>query len=79
MGQRAKLAADLLKWVDSEAFELTSAGTGWPSHFRARTSVGWTSIAVYLGPIGQSHRGRGAVERRFQNPGRDRPITQNAD
>src|SRR5262245_2694936 len=31
-------------------------------------------VTLWLGVIGRSHRGRDEVERRFQNPGTDRPI-----
>ncbi|MEM7153904.1 MAG: ATP-binding protein [Myxococcota bacterium] len=34
----------------------------------------WVPAAVYIGPIGESHRKR-SDERRFQNPGQDRPIS----
>jgi hypothetical protein len=30
---------------------------------------------MHVGPIGLSHRDRDAVERRFQNPGQDKPVT----
>lgn len=33
-----------------------------------------TPVAMFLGRVGLSHRGRDEVERRFQNPGGDRPI-----
>ncbi len=32
------------------------------------------SVALHVGPVGLSHRNRDDVERRFQNPGRDKPV-----
>ena len=71
---RKNRARELVDWVGSDALRLVSAGTGWPSHFQAKTASGSVAVAAYMGPIGHSQRGRGDVERRFQNPGQDKPI-----
>jgi hypothetical protein len=76
MAVRSKIASTLVEWVGREALELVSPGTGWPSHFRARSTSDWIPVAAYIGPIGHSQRGRDDVERRFQNPGKNRPIVE---
>lgn len=74
MASRSALGSQLVDWVGPESLELVDAGTGWPSHFRAKTTSDWVNVAAFVGPIGQSHRGRANVERRFQNPGSNRAI-----
>lgn len=48
---------------------------GWPGLVRIRLQSGDLLAAVHLGPIGLSHRDRDNVERRFQNPGKGRPMS----
>jgi len=74
MPTRSELGRELVGWVGGESLELVDARTGWPSHFSAKTTSDWVRVAAFLGPIGHSHRGRAEVERRFQNPGSNRPI-----
>jgi hypothetical protein len=76
---RDRTARDLVDWVGADALELVDAATGWPAHFLARTISDWVRVATYLGPIGHSHRGRGDIERRFQNPGKNRPLHATPD
>jgi hypothetical protein len=71
---RREIANRLAEWVGDDVVNVIDAGTGWPSHLRIRTPSDWVNAAAYLGPIGLSHRGRDDVERRFQNPGGNRPI-----
>src|SRR5664280_265841 len=58
----------------SPALRIHDVGTGWPS--LGTVTVRGTSlpVTIWVGPIGLSHRGRDDVERRFQNPGSNRPI-----
>lgn len=49
-------------------------GDGWPMLARLRIERGHIPVAIYIGPIGLSHRNRDDIERRFQNPGGQRPI-----
>lgn len=52
---------------------------GWPGIIRVQ---GWSQphrVAAHVGPVGLSHRGRDDVERRFQNPGQNRPVRQIPD
>src|SRR5262249_32449762 len=47
---------------------------GWPSLVNIRLASGWLPAAMHVGEIGRSHRHRDDVERRFQNPGKGKPI-----
>lgn len=47
---------------------------GWPSLVRIQLQTESLLAAVHVGPIGLSHRDRDDVERRFQNPGKGRPM-----
>jgi hypothetical protein len=53
---------------------LESAARGWPGIGSIDLPSRAIRAALHVGPIGLSHRDRDAVERRFQNPGTDRPI-----
>jgi hypothetical protein len=79
MASRKAIANELSEWVGADGIELVNPASGWPAHFRARTLSDWVSVDAYLGPIGHSQRGRQEIERRFQNPGKNRPITPTPD
>lgn len=59
------LAPDVLEHV---------SGDGWPSLVDVKVGRDVVRTALHCGPIGGSHRNRDD-ERRFQNPGKDRPVT----
>ncbi len=61
------LTGDLVKVVDPR--------DGWPGLVRIGPESADLLAAVHLGPIGLSHRDRDDVERRFQNPGKGRPMS----
>jgi hypothetical protein len=65
---RARLFVRLLESVGAERFQSPVAGDGWPARVDVRSDTGLTQCAMFVGPIGLSHRGRDEVERRFQNP-----------
>jgi hypothetical protein len=71
---RKSLASLLVEWIGPGIVEIGNAGDGWPSHLRIKTPSGSRDVAAHLGPIGASHRKRDSVERRFQNPGKGKPI-----
>lgn len=50
------------------------AETGWPGFADLDLGSGHAMLAIHAGPVGLSHRGRDSVERRFQNPGKERPV-----
>lgn len=62
----AALAGDFLRLVDAQ--------TGWPALGTVDVDGTTVPVSAWVGPIGRSHRGRDSVERRFQNPGSNRPI-----
>jgi len=70
--QQAIAVADLL---GREVMVVDDAATGWPASVTVTTDAGPVRVALHVGPVGLSHRDRDDVERRFQNPGSDRPIT----
>jgi HNH endonuclease len=78
MARRSKRANVLVEWVGEDSIRLINADRGWPSHYRARSVSEWVDVAIYFGWIGDSKRGRSDVERRFQNPGKNRPILEYA-
>jgi hypothetical protein len=56
------------------ALNIVDLKTGWPSQCEVSGEGVPTPVTIWMGPIGLSHRGRDDVERRFQNPGSNRPI-----
>jgi hypothetical protein len=58
----------------SPTLTLTELKAGWPAEGMIALSAGRCPVAIYLGPIGRSHRGRDDRERRFQNPGKAKPV-----
>src|SRR5207249_231427 len=71
---RKTLALAIPDLTGSGLIRITNPGRGWPSLAEVQIKAGKVSIALYVGPVGRSHRARDAVERRFQNPGSNRPI-----
>ena len=64
----------ILEKLCSDSLEVQDIGDGWPGLGQVKTSTGLMPVAIHVAPVGPSHRGRDEVERRFQNPGQDRPI-----
>lgn len=57
-----------------EALHLVDPRTGWPALGTIDVDGTTVPISAWVAPVGRSHRGRDSVERRFQNPGSNRPI-----
>src|SRR4051812_48094932 len=72
--RRDALALTLPALAGADVIRILDKATGWPAIAEVRTSKGAVPVAMYVGPIGLSQRGRDDVERRFQNPGSNRPI-----
>jgi hypothetical protein len=66
--------AALLGELCSPTLSVTDPQTGWPAAGMVALPSGLRSVDIYVGPIGLSHRGRDHVERRFQNPGKNKPV-----
>jgi hypothetical protein len=72
---RRELVDHLVALAGSGIVEVVDPRDGWPSLVRIRLQGGDLLAAVHLGPVGFSHRDRDDVERRFQNPGKGRPMS----
>lgn len=55
------------------ALTLSKLGAGWPAEGAIKIGTGTAPVRVYVGLVGESHRGRDD-ERRFQNPSTKKPI-----
>lgn len=75
MASRRSLVGRLVALVGSDTIEVVEPRNGWPSLVRIHLEGGDLLAAVHLGSIGLTHRKRDAVERRFQNPAKDRPLS----
>jgi hypothetical protein len=71
--RRTSLVA-LLAELCSPALTVTDPRAGWPAEAMVGLASGLIPVDLYLGPVGLSHRGRDHAERRFQNPGRSKPV-----
>lgn len=72
---RRELVDRLVALVGPDIVTVADPLDGWPSLVRVRLDDGNLLTAMHLGPVGLSHRGRDEVERRFQNPGQNRPVS----
>jgi hypothetical protein len=71
---RADLIERIADLVGEDALRVADAGTGWPAFADLIVDDAPVPIAMFAAPVGLSHRDRDDVERRFQNPGANRPI-----
>jgi hypothetical protein len=60
--------------VGRDMARVVDAKDGWPGLIDVETDMGTVSLAAHVGLIGKSFRDRDDVERRFQNPGQEKPI-----
>jgi hypothetical protein len=70
---RQELVAEVAKLVGLPIV-VDDPGDGWPALVTITTANGDVDVALFVGSVGLSGRGRDEVERRFQNPGQNRPI-----
>lgn len=73
MSPRTDLVTQLVDLVGA-SLEIESLGSGWPSLATLHIDGEDLKLALFVSPVGLSHRGRDSVERRFQNPGSNTPI-----
>lgn len=66
--RRSSLVVRAMQLVGAEQARVEDPADGWPARVDIRTGAGQLPCDVFIGPVGHSHRGRDAVERRFQNP-----------
>jgi hypothetical protein len=60
--------------VGEDVLRATDTALGWPALAELVVDGTAVPVALFAAPVGLSHRNRDEVERRFQNPGGDRPI-----
>src|ERR1700753_2843709 len=77
--RRSRLIFRLASLVGSDLVTVLDAGNGWPGLVALNLPGGPVRVAVHIGEVGLSHRRRDATERRFQNPGKGRPMSDPAD
>jgi hypothetical protein len=71
---RRFLVERIASLVGSDALEITAVQDGWPALGKLLVDDEWVPVSLFVSSIGLSSRGRDLVERRFQNPGTNRPI-----
>lgn len=71
---RRALVGRIQELVGSSVLELEDPQQGWPALALVHVPGQSIPVAMFVGPVGLSHRERDHVERRFQNPGTRRPI-----
>jgi hypothetical protein len=76
MAGRADVVERIAELVGEDVLRVTLAGSGWPALGELVLDGVVVPVAMFIGPVGLSHRDRDDVERRFQNPGSDRPIIE---
>jgi hypothetical protein len=74
--RRRGLAQRVADLVGGNVLTITDARDSWPSFGVLRTDDGELTVALFVGRVGSSQRNRDDVERRFQNPGSNRPIIE---
>ncbi|MGW4928612.1 HNH endonuclease [Agromyces sp. NPDC004153] len=77
MPPRASLVAHIASLV-GPTFRIEDPRNGWPAFASIEVDCELIPTAIYVGEVHGTHRGNPA-ERRFQNPGRDRPILEYRD
>jgi hypothetical protein len=73
--RRRALIDQVASLVGLSVCSVIDARDGWPGLIRLQLPSGPVSLAAHVGEIGLSHRDRDNVERRFQNPGKGRPMS----
>lgn len=63
---------EVLEALSGGTVALDGEGTGWPSFGEISLDSEVKGVAIFVGPVGLSHRQRDDVERRFQNPANSR-------
>ena len=71
---RADVIGRIAALVGEDVLHITDADLGWPAHGTLVVDGSEAPVSLFVAPVGVSHRDRDEVERRFQNPGSNRPI-----
>jgi hypothetical protein len=73
MSARTDLVERLALLVGADALTIEDRQDGWPALATVRNGAD-VPIALFVSPVGLSHRDRDNVERRFQNPSGSKPL-----
>lgn len=73
--QRTEHIEALARRLGPEILVVDDLRDGWPALCRLRVGDEWVRIALHVGTIGSSLRGRDDRERRFQNPSQNKPMS----
>ena len=72
---RLKTLTSIAGLCGETAMRILQPAQGWPALTSVRLPGGENYlVALHVGSLGRSHRGRDHVERRFQNPGQGKPV-----
>lgn len=72
---RTDTALRIAQLAGPDVVEMEDPADGWPALARVQIDGAWVPAALFVGKVWDAHRpSRRAVERRFQNPGQNRPI-----
>lgn len=74
MVRRSKLIGRVAELVGPDVVSVVDPLDGWPGLMQVHLPDGDLRASVHVGPVGLSHRDRDFVERRFQNPGQNKPL-----
>ena len=77
--RRSSLANRVAEVVGGGILEITARQSGWPALGTLKLNGRDLPISLFAAPVGSGNRGRDEFERRFQNPGSDRPIVVEPD
>jgi HNH endonuclease len=77
--RRRDLIDQVAGLVGRSVSSVIDARDGWPGLIQLQLPSGSLTLAAHVGEVGLSHRGRDDVERRFQNPGKGKPMSAPAD
>ena len=72
--RRTTRLAHLAGTIGDNILRVEDAATGWPSRCLVRTDGGDVAVALHIGTVIKTHRGRDEIERRIENPGQERPV-----
>ena len=74
MVSRTFLVERIASLVGTDVLHISSVQDGWPAIGSLLVDEDWVPVSLFVSSIGLSGRNRDHVERRFQNPGTNRPI-----
>jgi hypothetical protein len=74
MPERAEVVERIAALVGDDVLRVTDATSRWPALATLMVDGTEAPVSLFAARVGLTSRDRDEVERRFQNPGQDRPI-----